>query len=134
MNRRLDTLLVKNHPLLFADRYSPMDRTAMCWGFDCGNGWYKLIKEAADALEPLIKAAIEKDPEAGSLGFFRASQIKEKYGTLRFYLSGGTNEMYAITDKAQSQSSKTCETCGHPGKLRGQGWFYTACWRHARRS
>ncbi len=63
----------------------------------------------------------------------RASQIKEKYGTLRFYMTGGTPEMYTIVDKAESQSSKTCETCGKPGKLRGHGWYYTACAKHTKK-
>lgn len=57
----------------------------------------------------------------------RASQIREKFGTLRFYLTSGTNGMYAIVDKAERQSSVTCEICGKPGKLRGQGWYYTRC-------
>jgi hypothetical protein len=57
----------------------------------------------------------------------RASQVKEKYGTLRFYMTSGTDEMYAITDKAERQSSVTCEFCGKPGKLRGRGWLYTRC-------
>lgn len=57
----------------------------------------------------------------------RASQVKEKYGTLRFYLTSGIDEMYAIADNAESQSSVTCETCGKPGKIRGQGWYSTRC-------
>jgi hypothetical protein len=57
----------------------------------------------------------------------RVSQVKEKYGTLRFYMTSGTDEMYAITDKAESQSSTICETCGKKGKVRGRGWYYTRC-------
>src|SRR5258708_24760433 len=32
-----------------------MRTTAMCWGFDVGNGWYELLKEAAIQLEPLCR-------------------------------------------------------------------------------
>ena len=77
-------------------------------------------------------AAIAKNPAAYEFGSFRASQVKEKYGTLRFYLTGGTEEMYAIIHKAESQSSKTCEECGKPGKVRGKMWLSTrcaACWK-----
>ena len=57
----------------------------------------------------------------------RASQIKEKYGALRFYMTGETDEMFAIINKAEEQSSVTCENCGKKGKLRGRGWLYTRC-------
>jgi hypothetical protein len=57
----------------------------------------------------------------------RASQVKEKFGTLRFYLTHGTDEMYAIIGEAQQKSAKTCETCGKPGRIRGRGWYYTRC-------
>lgn len=133
MTPRFDNKLCQIAPHLFGDRHANMQTTAMCWGFEVGNGWYKLLKEAALKLEPLIVTEIAKNPQGWEYGFFRASQVKEKYGTLRFYLSGGTDEMYAITDKAERQSSKICEKCGKPGKLRGRGWLYTACNRHTRK-
>jgi hypothetical protein len=105
----------------------------MCWGFECGDGWYRIIKEAAEKLEPLIVAEIAKDPGGWNAGYYRASQIKEKYGTLRFYLSGGTDAMWKIIEEAERKSAKICETCGRPGKLRGKGWLWTACAKHARR-
>jgi len=131
MNSRLDAHLVKLGPNLFIDRYAPKTQTAMCWGFDCGNGWYQLLKEAVLKLEPLIVAEIAKDPEGAKFGYYRASQVKEKYGTLRFYLYGETDEMSAVIRKAERQSARTCETCGKPGKVRGR-WFYTSCVKHKR--
>src|SRR6266853_3396387 len=127
MNDKLDKKLCKLAPYLFAARYAPMTTTAMCWGFECGDGWYKIIEEAAKKLELLIVAAIVKDSQGWGYSFYRASQVKEKYGTLRFYLSGGTDDMYAITDEAEKQSAKTCEICGKLGKLRGRMWVSTRC-------
>ena len=135
MNEKLDNRLCEIAPHLFVDRHASMQTTCMCWGFDCDDGWFKILAKAAKKLEPLVVAAIAKDPKAWDYGFFRASQVKEKYGTLRFYLSGGTDRMYAIINEAERQSAKTCETCGKPGKLRGRGWYYTrcaACWRGVR--
>lgn len=133
MDLELDKKLCELAPHLFADRYASMQTTCMCWGFDCGNGWYEIIKKAALELEPLIIECITKDPEGWQLGFYRAAQVKEKYGCLRFYLTAGTPKMYAIVDKAERQSSVTCEVCGKPGKIRGQGWLYTACNRHTKK-
>jgi hypothetical protein len=97
----------------------------MCWGFECGDGWYSIIEEAAAKLELLIvewsKATLENEYHP------RASQIKEKFGTLRFYLSSGTDEMYEVVEIAERKSAFVCEECGKKGKLRGKGWLYTRC-------
>lgn len=131
MNKRLDRLLCKKFPLLFGSRFGDMRSTAMCWGFECGDGWYQIIKKAAEKLEPIIDGLAKKYPEDYKNGFLRASQVKEKYGTLRFYLSSGTSEMEAIVDRAERESAYVCETCGKPGRLRGKMWLYTACKKHA---
>src|ERR1017187_7443784 len=92
-----DELLCKIAPHLFADRHASMQTTCMCWGFDIGPGWMGIIYDAATKLESLIMADIAKSThDAAYYGHCRASQVKEKFGTLRFYLSGGTDEMCAI--------------------------------------
>jgi len=128
-----DAALVKDFPHLFGDRSAPMNQTAMCWGFECSDGWEPLIRRAAEKLEPLIVQWIDeriKNGETEQLemyGFPRASQIKEKFGTLRFYLTVGTDEMHKIVSKAEKKSAKICEQCGAKGKLRGTGWVFTMC-------
>jgi hypothetical protein len=59
-------------------------------------------------------------------------QVKEKMGTLRFYINAGTDKHYNYINFAESMSAVTCETCGAPGKIRGRGWYYTACDEHTR--
>lgn len=59
-----------------------------------------------------------------------ATQIKEKYGTLRFYVSHEDDYISGILAMAEYLSGLTCETCGAPGKLRGDFWLYTACDAH----
>jgi hypothetical protein len=60
------------------------------------------------------------------------SQVKEKFGTLRFYIDGGTKAHYNYIHFAENLSAVTCEECGKPGKIRGQGWYYTACDEHTK--
>ena len=55
------------------------------------------------------------------------TQIKEKYGTLRVYYSGGDDFCQGVIDMAESMSSVTCEDCGVPGKAREGGWIRTLC-------
>lgn len=125
MKEELDEKLVKDFPLLFADRRASMQETCMCWGFSCGDGWYSLIREAAEKLEPII-AQIKKDYPNEEY-FPRAAQVKEKFGTLRFYMSSQTDEMSSIIEKAEAKSHVTCEECGAVGELRGKGWLRTLC-------
>ena len=61
-----------------------------------------------------------------------ADQVKEKFGTLRFYTNGGDEQIYGMIRMAESMSAVTCEECGAPGKTRGRGWIYTACDAHTK--
>jgi len=60
----------------------------------------------------------------------RAVQVKEKYGTLRFYMNYSINEMEDLIQIAEDKSAVTCEVCGEPGELRNHGWLFTFCDRH----
>lgn len=55
------------------------------------------------------------------------TQIKEKFGTLRVYYSGGDEFCEGIIAMAESMSAVTCEDCGVPGKVRDGGWIRTLC-------
>lgn len=57
----------------------------------------------------------------------RASQVKEKWGTLRFYITHGTDKMYDLISEAERKSATICESCGQPGTLRGSSWVETLC-------
>ena len=82
--------------------------------FECGDGWFALLDDLLSKLEALGEQ-------------IKATQIKEKYGTLRFYHTGGSDAADKIVSAAEDASANICETCGAPGKLRGQSWLYTAC-------
>ena len=61
------------------------------------------------------------------------SQVKEKFGGLRFYVTkvgrpSVPREVFDVIDSAEEQSLTTCEACGHSGRVREeQGWFKTLC-------
>jgi len=128
MKKELDERLCKEFPNLFADRNGDMMSTCMVWGFEHSDGWFDIIYEAASKIEPLIVAMKKEHP---NLEWYpRASQVKEKYGTLRFYMSSETDEMSKIIQEAEDKSEVTCEICGQPGKTRGIGWLSTNCLEH----
>lgn len=59
-------------------------------------------------------------------------QVKEKFGTLRFYYSGGDDTISGLVNMAESMSAVTCEKCGNVGRRRGTGWISTLCNEHSK--
>lgn len=57
----------------------------------------------------------------------RAMQVKEKFGTLRFYTTWETDEMSRLIEQAEEKSAVTCEDCGQPGQETNEGWVRTEC-------
>lgn len=97
------------------------------FGFECHDGWHDLLEEAAIKLEPMITSHLET---VDSEDFYRptTSQIKEKYGTLRWYVTGYTDDMMNIINDTEDKSHHICEVCGKLGKLRHiRGWYSTLC-------
>lgn len=82
---------------------------------ECDNGWLKLIAECHSELFSL-------DPN------FQIQQIKEKFGTLRFYAEPSKqeyfNEFRQIIDKYEQLSARTCEMTGMDGVLMKRGGWY----------
>jgi hypothetical protein len=58
----------------------------------------------------------------------RALQMKEKMGTLSFYMTSGTNEMWDLIQEYEEKSAHICEICGKKGELNERfGWLKTLC-------
>lgn len=113
-----DQKIIRKHPRLFQPDPA-LRNNLMSFGFECDEGWKKILTELCNDLErqKLSKA-------------FQILQVKEKFGTLRFYVSGGTGEVFALIDAAERASSWTCEVCGETfGAARTDigGWLKTLC-------
>ncbi len=51
MSPEKDEELCKKYPKIFKDRYADMRTTAMCWGFECGDGWYNIIDKLCSNIQ-----------------------------------------------------------------------------------
>lgn len=61
----------------------------------------------------------------------KATQVKEKFSTLRYYTNYTSDEIEKAIIEAEKQSAITCETCGEKGKSRNnRGWLVTLCDEH----
>lgn len=80
------------------------------------------FSESVDELEARVAKALEELPTL--------AQVKEKFGTMRFYIDGGTAEMHNYIEFAEAMTSRTCEVCGDQGKSRNTGWVKVLCDKH----
>jgi len=179
MRQELDALLCEKYPKMMVNRHRAVTETCMCWGFECGDGWFNILNQLMgniqhhidwkdkqreyartynematqakagnfDLFEESMKDTVNLEYKEKRLaeivaGDFRTvpdaipqvtlDQVKEKFGTLRFYYTGGDDEISGMVRMAESMSGVTCEECGNPGERRGGGWIYTACDTHTK--
>ncbi len=58
---------------------------------------------------------------------FRFTEIKEKYGTLRLYHNGASEEVMKVLEKYELLSMCYCIECGRPVRFVTQGWVQFLC-------
>jgi hypothetical protein len=174
MKLELDKLLCEKYPKMMVNRNKDMKETCMCWGFECGDGWFNIldqlmgnIQHHIDWKEKQRRWAMDYNEmatqaKAGNFELFELTtkaqpndeykekrlaeivagdfrevpesipqvtldQVKEKFGTLRFYYSGGDDYISGMVSLAESMTGVTCESCGNIGERRGGGWVHTYC-------
>ena len=124
MKQELDTLLCERYPKLMVNRNKPMQETCMCWGFDCGDGWFNILDQLMGNIQHHIDWKNKKEEVVAQVTL---DQVKEKFGTLRFYYTGGDDVIDGMVRMAESMSGVTCEECSAPAKTHGSGWICTIC-------
>jgi hypothetical protein len=178
MKQELDKLLCERYPKMMVNRDKSMMETCMCWGFECGDGWFNILNQLMGNIQHHIdwrarqreldnkfnqmatqlksgdstlfdeemKDLINRDyverrrqelidqplRELKECPQVTLDQVKEKFGSLRFYYTGGDDYVSGLVTMAESLSGVTCEECGKPGTQTQGGWIKTACEDHTR--
>ena len=108
----------EKYPKMFANPYG---------GFCVGEGWWPILQALCSNIQHYLNW---KNKNGEVVPQVVVAQIKEKFGGLRFYYDGGDDRVQGMVSMAESWASKTCETCGAPGKSREGGWIKTLCDYH----
>jgi len=111
MKPELEQQLIDKYPKLFSSK--------QFWGFECGDGWYDILDYLCGSISSY-----------GNADNVLVDQAKEKFGQLRFYVTGGDDMIDGMIWLAEHMSGHICESCGKKGELRNSGWLYTACDEH----
>ena len=176
MSPDLDRQLCDKYPKIFADRYKTPQESCLAFGIECGDGWYDILDNLCYAVSHTYSTSFEVDEEDGKRlnikshqwegesapsYYFQvnppqliANQVKEKFGTLRFYyhlefdpviielnqsgkypdlkriMDGYDAYFHGIVHMAETLSSRTCELSGQKGELHvsggtRMGWYRT---------
>jgi hypothetical protein len=128
-SRQLRKTLIQEYPYLQPrrmtdDKVSPdYDYQFIVGELDLPEGWmYLFLQACEDIKEPLVKAS--------DLDKFRFLQVKEKYGRMRLYHSGASEEVNDILDKYEFLSEQVCSKCGKPASAMTRGWICPFCEEH----
>ena len=125
MNEELEEQLYKNHPILFENNEIPIE---------IGDGWFTIIdtlcaclckdfdkihKEILFCTDEIradqLRAKLEVEKDRLPL----MVQVKEKFGDLRIYYSRTSESavwIEALVSFAEEMCSRTCNSCGKPGR------------------
>lgn len=109
----------------FQQKYPRLFKEYPRSGFDLSPGWETLIHTLCSILEEQIERLPEEVRDA-----VQCAQVKQKFGSLRFYMTNESPEMSGAIAMAEAMSAHICETCGLPGKQRTGGWILTLCDEH----
>lgn len=120
------------HPEMFSQPYG---------GICVGEGWWPIIEALCARIDSYTKwknntrqALLKSNPYnhkiPDKIAQVVVTQIKEKFGGLRFYYEGGDEYIDGVVDMAELWASRTCEECGKPGQSRSGGWIRTLCDEH----
>jgi len=93
------------------------------YAFEVGNGWFRIIYE-------LVNGIKVNDQKKGDW-VTKVTQCKEKFGGLRFYVTGTSDKNWALIRNAEQKSYAVCEETGSEVEVGTWklGWIQTLC-RH----
>ena len=121
MHPDLSNLLYTRYPDIFADKDAPPTDSLMGFGFCCGDGWFFIIDNLCRCIQNHVEWKRRTNPDFS----VKAVQVKEKFGTLRFYIDGGDEEVYGMIKMAECMSRNVCEVTGDIGSTKTSGWWST---------
>jgi hypothetical protein len=119
--------LFDDYPKLFAKRNlisEDQRRYPISWGLEHGDGWLTIVEELCELIQRHVDQKQKNNPSYPQI---EVLQSKEKFGSLRFYVTHSDEYVNGLISMAESISGRTCESCGNPGTIRGKGWIRVRC-------
>ena len=111
---------LKKYPFLKIYDYQNKEISNACWLDNVPKGW-RLLSE-------LLVKHLNDEIEKSGLKEYCIVDIKEKYGSLRWYDIGGSEETFKLTLIYEQISKNVCVKCGRPNVgIIKHGWIVPLC-------
>jgi hypothetical protein len=140
--------LVQQYPVIFRDWRGDPQRTCMAWGLETPPGWWAVLDAVCAEITAAAAWVNRQHPDAGFCVV--AEQVKEKFGTLRFYyrveyrvewaedhpeapgtIDRACEQIRGAVNLAERLTGRICNECGvpvDPGERDPEGWrWHTVC-------
>ncbi len=135
--------LIKKYPKIF-QKSEAGDEPFDSFAFECGDGWFELINVLCQQIQQevdyniIYNQNIQPRSKSGALPKTKqlslqviASQIKEKFGTLRGHFDNihceENKRIKGMISMAEAMSYNICEECGNKATITTTGWIRRLC-------
>ena len=140
MSPEKEQILYDRYPHLFSNRLLGPRQSCMSFGCEVGEGWFEILSSVCFLISRYEKNMVDRIAARNKFGTkndqsdldyipVKFDQIKEKFGGLTIYYSGGDEYVRGLVAMAGEMSYKTCERCGYPGEPSKTGWIKVLCER-----
>lgn len=142
MSPELQHELVSKYPDIFKDYGGDPKNTCLAFGIECGDGWFDIIERLCHLIQSEVDYINRMHKDKMKYRCW-AVQVKEKYGTLRFYydfsyaenlskqeqdmLHRSMDHIGGMSAMASTMSARVCEHCGDRGKMGEEVFPRTLC-------
>jgi hypothetical protein len=113
--------LTDKYPAMFSQPYG---------GIAVGEGWWPIIESLCGNIQHYLNWINKNHEKHPVVEQVVVTQVKEKFGGLRFYYDGGDDRVIGMVRMAESWADKTCEDCGVPATKKTGGWIKNVCDKH----
>jgi hypothetical protein len=101
MKTELQNILFEKYPSIFAQRFLSKSKTSMCYGIACPDHWYSLIDTLCHHIQIYT---INYNKHNDNSIICQATQVKQKFGGLRFYVNVKNDYIKGLINMTESVS------------------------------
>ena len=117
--------IIKKYPKIF----QPYEGNPYGVNWELPEGWEEVVDELCGAIQDYVDNVKRyKEGEEIRVEQVRCTQVKEKFGGLRFYFEGGDQEVDGMVRMAEWMCENRCQDCGRKEDLgKTSGWISVLC-------
>jgi hypothetical protein len=149
MRKELQDKLYSKYPKIFVQKDWSIQESCMPWGIDTPDSWYSIIDCLCFRIQIICDKGRKEYIRFPFGGFFyklfknarfygilftkkvaqvEFTQVKEKFGSLRVYYSGGDNYIDDLIYFAEDLTTEVCAVCGSNQNVEStNGWITFLC-------